>query len=114
MPDTYRISKTADAKSIIRVMLDEFQKKIAPTYTSLGKDAYKTLILASIVEREEKNKANKSTVAGILTKRLKEGIPLGADATVCYSFKLTQSECTPSFINQNIGNASEYNTRSTK
>jgi cell division protein YceG involved in septum cleavage len=33
-------------------------------------DFYKTLILASILEKEERNNANKPTVAGIFLKRL--------------------------------------------
>lgn len=114
MPDTYRVSKSADADEIITVMLREFQKKIAPSYETLWNNAYDSLILASIIEREEKSSANKSTVAGILAKRLKEGIPLWADATVCYSFRLMQSECTPRFIGENIAWTSEYNTRNQK
>jgi cell division protein YceG involved in septum cleavage len=35
--------------------------------------------MASILEREERNKKNQPIVAGILFKRLDEGIPLGAE-----------------------------------
>jgi cell division protein YceG involved in septum cleavage len=54
-------------------MLKEFSKKIGTTYTTLDtKKAYETLILASIVEREERDDANQAIVAGILSKRIKE------------------------------------------
>jgi cell division protein YceG involved in septum cleavage len=33
-------------------------------------DWYKTIILASILEKEERNTSNKATVAGIFLKRL--------------------------------------------
>lgn len=69
------------------------------------------MIFASILEREERNPENKSVVSGILQKRLKEGIALGADATVCYPYKKTQKECTPAFISEVIYGKSEYNTR---
>lgn len=113
IPDTYRISQSADAEGIIRVMLDEFEKKIAPTYGQLGENAYETLIMASIVEREERSSENRPTVAGILWKRLREGIALGADVTLCYGYQKTNTECTPSFIAEYITEDNPYNTRYT-
>jgi cell division protein YceG involved in septum cleavage len=57
----------------IRVMLREFDKKIGSDYDKMDpKKAYETLILASIVEREERNDTNQPIVAGILSKRVKE------------------------------------------
>jgi cell division protein YceG involved in septum cleavage len=54
-------------------MLREFDKKIGSSYNSLDpKRAYETLILASIVEREERVSVNQPIVAGILSKRVKE------------------------------------------
>lgn len=50
-------------------------------------------------------------MAGILAKRLQEGIAIGADATVCYPYKLTQKECTPNFIGEHVYEKSNYNTR---
>jgi UPF0755 protein len=70
--------------------------------------------MASILEREERNKKNQPIVAGILFKRLDEGIPLGADATVCYGYAKSQSGCTPEFIGEKIYNKNPYNTRNTK
>ena len=53
-------------------------------------------------------------MAGILAKRVREGIAMGADATVCYGFQKTFSECTPSFIASVINDHSNiYNTRKT-
>ena len=97
-------------------MLREFDKKIATSYRSLEpKKAYETLILASIVEREERYAQNQPIVAGILAKRVAEGIPMGADATVCYGEGRTQKQCTPEFIATVINsNTNPYNTRRKK
>lgn len=111
-PDTYRIRKNGTADDVIRVMLKEFQKKIGEDYQSMDpQKAYETLIMASIVEREEPKDANQPIVAGILTKRVEEGIPMGADATVCYGYQKTQKTCTPSFIASVIYEKHPYNTR---
>ena len=115
MPDTYRIYRNSSADAIIRKLLNGFQSKISEDYLALSKEkAYQTLILASIVEREERNAKNRPIVAGILAKRVREGIAMGADATVCYGFQKTFSECTPSFIASVINDHSNiYNTRKT-
>lgn len=105
---------SATPREIIMIMLDEFEKKIGTEYASLDpKVAYDTLILASIVEREEKNTDNQATVAGVLKKRYLENTPIGADATVCYGYQKTQDTCTPDFIGSVIHEENPYNTRST-
>ena len=111
-PDTYRIAPTSDVYMILDRLLWEWQKKIYPTYQTLGDTAYPDLILASIVEREERDSREKSTVAEILAKRVREGIAMWADATVCYGYAKTQKQCTPAFIGSVIGTKSPYNTRS--
>jgi UPF0755 protein len=76
-PDTYRLIKSATANDVILKLLTEFQKKIGNSYESIGgENAYKKLILASIVEREERNDTNQKIVAGILEKRVEEGIAM--------------------------------------
>lgn len=112
-PDTYRIRPESSVNDIIDTLLGQFKNQIIDKSDISGNTLYKKLILASIVEREEKNSDNKRVVAGILEKRYKEGIAIWADATVCYPFKLTQKECTPAFIGEHIYEKSEYNTRST-
>jgi UPF0755 protein len=97
---------------VIRTMLRQFDKKIWAEYLSLGqKKAYQTLILASIVEREERSISNQPIVAGILSKRVTEWIAMGADATVCYGYAKTQKQCTPAFIGTIIQDKNPYNTR---
>lgn len=76
-PDTYRLRQDATMDDAIRVMLREFNRKIGTEYKALDpKKAYQTLILASIVEREERSESNQPIVAGILAKRVTEGIAM--------------------------------------
>lgn len=77
MPDTYRVYKNASADAITRKLLSAFKSKIGSDYASLSAEkAYETLILASIVEREDKSAANRPIVAGILQKRYSEKIAI--------------------------------------
>lgn len=113
-PDTYRIRPRSSVDSVLRMLLSEWKNKLGEAYEKAWPDAYDTLILASIIEREERNTENKPIVAGILKKRLKEWIALGADATVCYGYAKTHKECTPSFIASVINEKNAYNTRSSR
>ncbi len=112
-PDTYRVTKNATAHDVILKLLWGFESKIAEEYRALGKGAYQKLILASIVEREERNDDNQPIVAGILEKRVREWIAMWADATVCVGYAKTQKECTPSFVATVIWDKNPYNTRNT-
>ena len=73
------------------------------------------MIMASIIEKEERNDANKATVAGIFYKRLTGGMKLDADITLCYGLHTTYETCTPTVIAKNIDDSSNpYNTRANR
>lgn len=87
MPDTYRITGSASVKDVVGKMLQNFDRRIYQPFLKTGKPLeafYDVLTLASIVQEEEKSASNVPTVAGILKKRLREGMKIGADVTVCY------------------------------
>lgn len=114
-PDTYTIDNTKFAlNKFVIFQLETFEEKV---YNKLFQDTNITTInfqsvinLSSIVEKEEKIKENKKTVAGILKKRLKEYWFIGADITVCYPYRLTGDECRL-VISKYIRDKNEYNTR---
>lgn len=112
VPDTYRISPEASVDTIIGTLLGAFDTKVYRNF-NFTSDAklYETLIFASILEKEEKSSVNKPIVAGILKKRYDEKWFIGADATVCYAYRLTMTDCTPVFIGEHIYEKTEYNTR---
>lgn len=113
VPDTYRINANASADTIVQTLLKAFDTRVYKEVRfASDKELYQTLVFASIVEKEEKSKTNKPIVAGILKKRFSEGKePIGADATVCYQYRLTMDDCTPAFIGEHIHEKTPYNTR---
>lgn len=76
-PDTYFFQISASAADVVTKMRETFTQKV-------GEVDQKTLIIASLVERETKGDAEKPVVAGILEKRLSAGWPLELDATIQY------------------------------
>jgi len=112
VPDTYRISPEAGANNIIEMLLGAFNNRIYKEFNFASNTSlYETIIFASILEKEEKNSVNKPIVAGILQKRYREKWFIGADATVCYAYRLTMTDCTPAFIGEHIYDKTAYNTR---
>lgn len=112
-PDTYAINpNTFTVKSLSKKMLDNFYNKVFLEYIAYHDNGtiFDLITLASIVEKEEKNPDEKSTVAGILKKRLNEGWMIGADITVCYAHRLTAEECKLS-VTKYLYDKNEYNTR---
>ena len=82
-PDTYLFLPSADAASVIALMRDTFNTKIATMTKELqasGRSIADTVILASLVEKEARSSENRRIVAGILLNRLKLGMPLQVDA----------------------------------
>jgi UPF0755 protein len=71
-PDTYRFDPKSDLSAMLSKMLDRFAEKIADPSGLSADRLFDTMRLASIVEREERDPANKPIVAGILAKRLDE------------------------------------------
>lgn len=114
-PDTYFVNpNNFSIKDLNKKMLENFKTKVyIPLLSTLNKNQInETIILASILEKEERNLNEKSTVAWILIKRYKENWMIWADITVCYPYWLNSKECTPSFIASKVNiDKNEYNTR---
>jgi len=88
-PDTYTLPKKSSLSDLIGFMQENFwvQFSLELRDQAAQKDMTmdEVVILASIVERETKNAEDRTLVAGILVKRLKNDWPLEADATVQYA-----------------------------
>ena len=112
-PDTYEINKnTFSIDILINKMLFNFNKRVYNKYLKnySSKEIIDLINLASIVEKEEKNRKAKPIVANILKKRWKENWKIWADITVCYPHKLTSQECKM-VVSKYINEKSDYNTR---
>ena len=113
-PDTYSLKVPLKINELVIKQLDNFEIKV---YNKLFKETkltnsiiYDVINLASIVEKEEKNPLEKSTVAWILKKRLQNWWKIWADITICYPHKLTAEQCKM-VISKYIREKSDYNTR---
>lgn len=113
-PDTYAINpNTFSVHGLSKKMLQNFQKKLIESriiQDMWNIELQDLIILSSIVEKEEKNPSEKSTVAGILKKRLNENWMIGADITVCYAHRLTSEQCKLS-VTKHLYDKNDYNTR---
>jgi UPF0755 protein len=118
-PDTYNVDGDNTIDQLVYLQLEAFKNKVyLPHQAEIagqGNNRYSTLILASVVEKEERNIANKGIVAGIFIKRLQNNMRLDADITLCYGLHQAYEICTPSVIAQHISDTTNpYNTRQQK
>lgn len=96
-PDTYFMPVTATATSTIKIMRDNFIRKIFPLMPKVelsGRTLEEVITMASIIENEAKTKEDRAIVSGILWKRLKLGLPLQVDAAFSYVNGKTTKELT--------------------
>lgn len=107
-PDSYEKTAETTPTSIIKLSLDEMNKYLTPDLRRLiakqGLSIHEGITLASVVEREVSSDEDRAIVAQVFYKRLKEDIPLGADATFFYAAAITGETASPELDNP-------YNTR---
>lgn len=88
-PDTYFMRPDMTAPRIIDVLLDTFERKVGATLRAASSERkvaiYDIVKLASIVEREARDRAESATIAGVYTNRLEIGMKLDADPTIQYA-----------------------------
>ncbi|MEX2029190.1 MAG: endolytic transglycosylase MltG [Candidatus Paceibacterota bacterium] len=81
-PDTYFFFATGSADDVLKIMADNYEKKIMPLREEIfasGKTEEQIIIMASIIEGEAKGDADRETISGILWKRLNMNMPLQVD-----------------------------------
>ena len=92
-PDTYRFRPGTETKEIAQTMRDNFDGKVRQAHpTILESRLRRTIIIASILEKEVRDARDMKLVAGIIEKRLAKNMPLEIDATVTYGV------CYPKFL----------------
>ena len=125
-PDTYRFEhmeagQFMSAAEIVKKMRNNFELKtkniFAGRFLGVGGDrSYRTIVIASILEKEVKTEEDMRLVTGIIENRLELDMPLQIDAAVtygvCYPKFLIGKYCDVSLANivDNIPVDSEYNT----
>jgi UPF0755 protein len=87
-PATYTLVDGAPARNLVDRQLAAFEDNLSKVDMSYAKKKnltrYDVLIIASMVEREAQLDAERPLVAAVIYNRLKQGMPLGIDATIRY------------------------------
>jgi UPF0755 protein len=88
-PDTYRFSRGVSDLAVLRRAAASMQRKLEAAWqdravSSPLKSPFEALILASIVEKETGQAADRPLIAGVFSNRLRLGMPLQTDPTVIY------------------------------
>jgi len=90
-PDTYFLFITGNDEEVLKAMIDNYEKKIAPLRKEIfasNKNEKEIITMASIIEKEAKGDTDRGVISGILWKRISIGIPLQVDA-VLETYKTT-------------------------
>lgn len=88
-PDTYSLAPKSDANKVVKIMVDNFYKKISSieslkNISANKKELNRIVTLASIIEREYRSTDEAPLIASVFTNRIKKGIGLYSCATVEY------------------------------
>jgi UPF0755 protein len=110
-PATYELKKGQGISRLVERQLEAFKRNFDEVDLKYARSRnltpYDVLIIASMVEREAQVSRERRLVASVIYNRLRQGIPLGIDATIRYALNqwnrpLRESE---------LETSSPYNTR---
>jgi uncharacterized YceG family protein len=110
-PATYELPAGADATQLVKQQLRAFKNNVAGVSFARARaknlTVYDVLTIASLIEREVQSPAERRLVAAVIYNRLKQGIPLGIDATTRFETRNWSEPLT----NAQLRSDSPYNTR---
>jgi UPF0755 protein len=114
-PATYELKHSgANAKTLVREQLQAFKRNFAAVNLSVAKrknlTRYDVLTIASMIDREALVPKDRRLIAAVIYNRLKQGVPLGIDATIRYELGNFSRPLKVSELQRN----SPYNTRKRK
>lgn len=102
-PDTYLIPYNASAEDIVNILLDNFKQK-SPTQDE------RTIIIASLIERESRHAQDRILVSSVLHNRLEINMALQIDATIQYILGRTKNWWPKKLSPKDMKVQSPYNT----
>jgi UPF0755 protein len=110
-PATYELERGASAQDLVTKQLDAFKQNIAQVNLKPAKakqlTTFDVLTIAAMVDREVQVPKERRLVAAVIRNRIKDGMPLGIDATVRFAVDNYTKPLTKSELSSN----SPYNTR---
>ena len=90
-PDTYRFPRGVSAETVITTMIVRFRHVVKTRLTGVDPrsgDLHRVVTLASLVEKETPDPAERPLVAEVFTSRLEKKMPLQCDPTVVYAARI--------------------------
>lgn len=93
-PDTYQFFLDSDIPQVVETFRKNFDTEAGPLLAKTA-NPQDILILASLIEKEVPSFEDRKIVAGLLKKRLKIGMALQVDSTICYAKWLENPESGP-------------------
>ncbi|MBI4088230.1 endolytic transglycosylase MltG [Candidatus Kaiserbacteria bacterium] len=101
-PDTYFFLPNTTEDTVLQAMRQNFDTHVATLQPAVARSARSfsdIITMASILEREAYNTADRKLIAGVLWNRIERGMPLQVDAVFAYSigkgtFQLTVKDLT--------------------
>jgi UPF0755 protein len=110
-PATYELKRGATVRALVAKQLDAFKQNFAKVGMSYARHKnltpYDVVTIASMVEREASLDRERPLIAAVIYNRLRQGIPLGIDATIRYATHNWTRPLRVSELQINSG----YNTR---
>jgi UPF0755 protein len=107
-PDTYHFARHTPASSIIAAMVRRF-RQAAQQLNLHGPEAYRTVVMASLIEKEVAADTERPLVGGVFANRLAKNIPLATDPTVIYA-ALLDNRWRGTIYASDLKSPSPYNT----
>ena len=90
-PDTYLFPKGVSAATIIDMMVQRFKEQFSPQWHDRAKElhmsVHEIVTLASIIEKETGDPAERPLISSVFHNRLKKKMRLESDPTVIYGIK---------------------------
>lgn len=102
-PDTYLIPQHASAQDIVDILTTTFKQK-SPTQDK------RTIIIASLIEREAKHQQDRPLVSSVIHNRLNIGMALQIDATIQYILGKQSNWWPKNLTLKDLKTPSPYNT----
>ena len=106
-PNTYEFTKTQSIPEMVGAMVKQFRQ--VAREIGLSTDLPKTVIMASIVEKETAAPDERPVVASVYFNRLAKNIPLQADPSVIYA-ELLENKNSGALHHEDMQYDSAYNT----
>jgi UPF0755 protein len=111
-PDTYRFEPDVDAVTVLKTLVGETdavltELDVASAPSRFNLTPYEIMVVASLIEEETRVDAERGKVARVIYNRLRDGIPLGVDATSRYEAELAGRDRD----DIDFESTSPYNTR---